>query len=1002
MSAAAADWIASRRGLAILSVAAGVACAAAAWLTTRIPAGLRATTDLIGYPAYYDFDIGRYRALAALAVLGIPALTLALVLVVRALWRPEGGFWTRTALRMPAPGRGAYDLAAGLTDAAVLGLLAGYAGAVGLGLGAGTAAAVAVVTAAALAFGTGGEPQGLARVVAAAAPLGPAVLAVASSRTGVTIVDAGAVVPYPWFPFWLAAALAIPGWVLVLRLGPERAARPVAMLWAGLPLLWLLTAELPGAIGTLDLFHEGEMLVAAVSVLHGRLPWADLHMLHGPWFDAGRALVGMLLLEPSRWGAVAGLHLIVNPLHLAGLAALFAWLSGWRWPHAALATLLVACLDPLVHVRLILWAPLLAALALLLVRATAARALGVVVLGALQAVLVPEAALGVIAVAATVVLHDAVAGEGRGRLRFRRTTLCALAAAPVAAAAAVALLASGAWAGFVHHLTVFARDHALAGGIPAARELPLGDIRVLASAVVAALFLAAAGGGWAALARRRPDARDWIVVAAALFTLLYLPKLVYRADGHVYHLLGAAAVLLGAVAMRLVAMAECMLPRLPVVPHAVAVAAMVVVTAVGPSRLAAGKAAMPARWGFGGPAANPETVARRLRPAVPSAAENPLVGYARAGAVDAALLDGWRLLLDGWVAPGRPVLDLTNRPALFHLLLGYPPMGRFFHVSMALRRESQREMVADLDRIRPDAVIMPTRRGWDGIPDTVRHYLVSRAVLERYVPTEAFADGVLYVPRGTELTHPSLYRAAVACDWGHAGGFLALEPATVPAAEWPSSPAPGPETVVFRGWAAAAGAPAERVVATLDGRPVADEVPDRPRPDVAAALGAPGVLTSGFEMTVQVPRGTGRRIRLQAGFAGGDMLPLDAATGISFDSAEPPSGATGGVLDSRDIAVHDGVRHLARLPVDEATRGRLRLVVIGGTPGRRYHLADRPPWALRDPGTVISFGSPRGGRVALPVGACPQWWGYGDRPLYLWSEDGAPIPGVEIAWEVAP
>src|SRR3546814_2123002 len=67
---------------------------------------------------------------------------------------------------------------------------------------------------------------------------------------------------------------------------------------------------------------------------------------------------------------------------------------------------------------------------------------------------------------------------------------------------------------------------------------------------------------WAALARRRPDVREWVVLAAALFALLYLPKVVYRADGHVYHALAAAAVLLGAVAMRLPAMLEAALPRL--------------------------------------------------------------------------------------------------------------------------------------------------------------------------------------------------------------------------------------------------------------------------------------------------------------------------------------------------------------------------------------------------------------------------------------------------------
>src|SRR3546814_938841 len=94
--------------------------------------------------------------------------------------------------------------------------------------------------------------------------------------------------------------------------------------------------------------------------------------------------------------------------------------------------------------------------------------------------------------------------------------------------------------------------------------------------------------------------------------------------------------------------------------------------------------------------------------------------------------------------------------------------------------------------------------------------------------------------------------------------FLALEPAGRPQADWPSSPVAGPETVTFRGWAAdaATDAPATRVVAMLDGRPVADEVPAYRRPDVAAALAAPGAVVSGFEMTVQVPRGAGRRIHL--------------------------------------------------------------------------------------------------------------------------------------------
>lgn len=997
------DPVATRRGLAILALATVAAGAVAAAAVLSLPARLDASTDLIGYPTYYDFDIGRYRAAAAIVAIGWPALALVLTIGLRRIWWPGSRSWRRPLLVLPPLARDVYTETSGLTDAAVLGLAAGLGAAVLFDLDLMAVAGFALAGVAALALATGRDPQGLARVVALLAPLGPGLLVVASMRTAVSVVESGATVAHPWFPVWLAAVLAATGYAFVYRFGAERAARPLVMLWTGLPVLWLLLAELPGAIGPIDLFHEGEMLVGALGLLDGRLPWADLHMLHGPWFDAGRALVGMGVLSPDRWGAIAGLHLILNPLYAVGLAALFAWLFGWRWPHAALATLLAVSLDPLVHVRLMLWAPLLGTLALLLSRATIWRALAVVVVGGVQAVLVPEAALAVLAVATTVVLHDAVAGTGTGRARFRRTLLCAATAVPVAAVLVAALAAAGAWDGFLHHLTVFTRDHDLAGGIPVDRDLPFGDVPGLVALVVAALGLVAAVVGWSAAAGRRLDVRDWVTVAASLFALLYLSKVVNRADVHVFHAVAAAAVPIGVAAVRALTVAEAALPRLRALPHLAVVAGLVLAGLVGPYWLAAAKQAMPARWQFGGPVFDPETMVRRLRPTVISDGAYPAVGYARADAVDPALLDGWQLLLEAWVTPGRPVLDLTNRPALFHVLLGYPPVGRFFHVSMALRRESQQALIADLERERPEAVIMPTRRGWDGIPDTVRHYLVSRAVLERYVPVEAFADGVLYVPRGSDLAQPALYNASVACDWGFAGGFLRLEPGADAAAEWQSEPVSGPETVSFAGWAAdaATGVPAERVIAVLDGRPVADQVPDRVRLDVAASLNAPDAAASGFAMIVQAPRGSGARVRLLAEFADGTVRPVAAGPEIAFEGDPGAAGAPVGHVDVREIVAHDGVRRLSRPTLDADGRARVRLVLDGGEAGRRYVLADRPPWALREPESAIRFGSPRGGRVTIPVGACPQWWGYGDRPLYLWTEDGRPAPDTRIGRERA-
>src|SRR5690606_29825093 len=133
----------------------------------------------------------------------------------------------------------------------------------------------------------------------------------------------------------------------------------------------------------------------------------------------------------------------------------------------------------------------------------------------------------------------------------------------------------------------------------------------------------------------------------------------------------AAAVLLGAVAMRLAALLAAALPR-PWLRYPMLAALVVAVAAAG---------AIP----------GPEAVARRLQPGVAAAGQYSVIGYAQGDAADAATLDGWRLLRDGWVSPGRPVLDLTSRPALFHVLLGYPPGGRYFDIALAVDDASQHE-----------------------------------------------------------------------------------------------------------------------------------------------------------------------------------------------------------------------------------------------------------------------------------------------------------------------
>ncbi|NQW09149.1 MAG: hypothetical protein HQ481_04610 [Alphaproteobacteria bacterium] len=961
-------------------------------LVRLLPNRLAAATDLIGNPTYIDFDIYRYHAAYLILLTAGTVMAAALVWSGRRLWRTSSA---RPVLVLPAMTRAA--MASPMADTSALMALVVAAAAIGLRLDlASTLGATVLAIGAAIALARR-TAEVATRLVAWLAPLGWGVLALASSITVVSVVETGETVAWPWFPVWLAAGLALGLWGVTWRLGAARAARPVAMLGLGLPALWLSVVELPGALGPMDLFHEGEVLVPAEAVRQGAVPWADLHMIHGPWYDVGRAVVGFAVFEPTRWGAAAGVYAILNPLYLALTAALLAWLTGWRWLATALAVLLLIVLDPFVHIRLIAWPPLLAAFALLLVKPSWPRALTVVVIGGGFAIAVPEAAFAAIAVGLAILAHDLVTPAETTVARFRRTLLCAACSGPVMGVLVALLVVGGAWDGFLHHVAVFSRDHALAGGLPVG-----GDLRVLTmSAVVLASAAAVLVGiGWTVVLRRQPDTREWVLIAATLFVALYFQKVINRADAHVFHVVGAAGVVIGMVSVRLLSLVEASAPMPRRIPSWATVLAVLVMAIVGPVLLATTKDDMAARWRYGGPTLNPETVVKRLRPSVDEAPTEPRLGYARANVLPPGLVAGWRAELDTWAPGGGPILDITNRPALFHYLIDRPPIGRFFHVSLTLRRESQQEMIADLRRVKPAVAILPTARGWDGIPDTLRHHRLTRAILADYVPVAARPDGVIYIPRpAAERAVRRLYMAGVACDWGYAAGFLD-DPVGV-TTPWPGRLEPPLTVVRFEGWAAspATGRAAERVYALLDDRILAEVTPDHPRPDVAAALNSPDAAVSGFALAYVVASTDADRVRLVARGDDGTARSLAASPELVPPDDNPDPRDQGGWIDRRSITHYSELRRLEESPIGVDLRA-LRLVIDGGGSGQVYRIADRPPWDPEVEERSIRFGSPRGGRVSVPLAACPQWWGFDAGPLWFWTEDGAPAPEALVSWAI--
>src|SRR5262249_26302591 len=84
-----------------------------------------------------------------------------------------------------------------------------------------------------------------------------------------------------------------------------------------------------------------------------------------------------------------------------------------------------------------------------------------------------------------------------------------------------------------------------------------------------------------------------------------------------------------------------------------------------------------------------------------------------------------------------PIFDFTNEPALFHFSLGARPATAFFHVSMAISRESQTLLIRKLAENPPELVVYASQGEmwhWDGIPNSVRHRYISEYLLRNWEP----------------------------------------------------------------------------------------------------------------------------------------------------------------------------------------------------------------------------------------------------------------------------
>ena len=710
--------------------------------------------------------------------------------------------------------------------------------------------------------------------------------------------------------------------------------------------------------------------------------------------------------SPSTFSATPAGHtsparfLLFDPLFIASLYVLTAYLCRRHRVLLFLAwTGLVLGSMPLlwaVHDRFFLYPFELLLLAWLLRRPRPWLAVVYAALVCVHAVITPESIESALAMLAMLIAFELYHRDGRPlRLALRRTAWSLGTAAVLVAVLVGILAAHHALGSYVFYYRTFGSNYVLVTGIRVTWQNPTGLRLVVAVVVPVVLWLATfALFGWKLWARRPIDVDEWIAGAMALLLLVYYPKFLGRADGHIYQVFALSIPLLVWWALRALVAGERLIAgvRRPawLEPRLVPGAVLVAVAAAAPQTPWAAVSALPGKFRGSAPSATPPF---------------PRLGFANATDVDLPALHDLRALIGDYAGRTGAVADLTNSPAIFYYLLDRKPGSRYYHVSMAFKQRNQRDLIAGLRRSRPPLVVYSyTGAGglasWDGIPSQLRAYDVAEWVLRHYRPIVA-THGYLVFARPDRARRPlppdldgravttGLYFETQPCDWGYAPNFLSTGPKDP---RRPRTLAVADEAGVS-GWAIGTGGrPAERVVFARGAHVVSSAVPSLTRTDVAASLHDARATRSGFQADVP---GHGA-LRAYA-VKGNTAWLLADSPSVAHAKAQPPRQlalADGSVLRVSLEPGHgfvDSVTHeqyAVTLPPDASSYSWLELVGSGKLGAARISLDD----SSSAPSHVIALKTldTAGPSVRVQVGACAQWYGYGrhvtltaDRPLAL-------------------
>jgi hypothetical protein len=1022
-------WI--RAGLSV--VAAVLLCRFVAYPKSG---SLDVRTDIIGYPVFHAWDYTWYQSIFRRWAFIFPALALGLHLLLGRLpafaaSRTATSFGTSHASAQPAGvenGLSNFQRFSVYARSALTGLALGLQSAMVVSRVSVAVVVPFVVVAVCGAIAIAAHVLNRSTsvqwtslecfaVVSAVAAVVPVLGLYAVSRsTELLIASTGEYVKYEWLPAVIclvfAACAAVFFWTVLNRLRlPNSTARVLSLerssvlYLAGGALIFLFTAYLPGTVGALDAFHEGESLGTVTSLRFHEWPWRDSLGIHGLLGDYAEPLVGIQTFGDSRWAVVAGRSMLLYPLTWV----LFWWLwvrfSGRAWPVLVVAGWLVAMGSRfdwlptsllgtpfirfgLMPVVLLMFVTCLARQSRRWAGATGA-AIAVLVL------LTPELGFLGAVIGLTLLLCEWT-GRRPGepaRASFVLTTWTTIGLLAVMIPFLAVLVGFGVLDDYLDYFLTFARDHALTGARPVLWWAPGVDLFWVVFPPAVSLGFVVWVLARPRTSRRRPE--DWAMFALATFNLVYFQaKFLNRPDaGHLKQYAGVSASLVVYVVSRLAvggwdAVGSVLRGRWAAVRNVALgfalVAGVFVVKPPGPTVRA---------------------LPTRIRPAAAEPASVPKLGYAVDPAADRYLLEDVGSLFAAADLGVQDVFDFSNSPAVFYYLLPYESPTRYLHVSMAIRGRSQDQLIAELAASPPAVVVFDSSKLgltiWDDVANQVRHDDVSAWVLNNYRPWVS-AHGYTFLQRndltlpvpaafgpepGREVHTGALLLGVQRCSWGMAPSYLDWE---LPAA--PATPLTGEAVttlVTVSGWLIERPGdppPTELSVVTRNGTSLALVALVADRPDVATATGSenPG---SGFQLTV--------------GLIDGED-PLDLRLAITDSTGNTTLTAP---LTTTTREVDRYLHHIEELTTSEATGQPLRRVRIqrsgpeetdwlvldsgASTPEiGDYQIAGMPSLSLEpgssygpsaDPAQLITFQtnetSPSVQGIRLD--SCAQWHGFG-------------------------